>query len=73
MGSLARMLREVYLTIQNALAKLKELECDSNELHDIVLALPEVAVISDQEDLNENNLTKGGADLPDAPGEIELH
>ena len=69
-GLLARMPREDDLTIQDTLAKLKELEYDSNEPLNIVLALPEVAVISNEEDLDENDMTKGGADFPDAPGEI---
>ena len=45
MGLQARMPREVDLTIQDALAKLKELECNSNESLDIVLALPEVTIV----------------------------
>ena len=67
------MPREVYLTAQDALAAAEELECDENETLDIVFAPPEVAVVSVEEDLDKNNLTEGNTDLPDAPGEIELH
>ena len=38
----------------------------------IVLAPPEVSIVSDKEDLDKNNLTEGETDLPDAPGEMVL-
>ena len=64
---------EVYLTTQDALAKLKELECNNNnEPLDIVLAPPEVSIASDEEDLDEINLTEGGTDLPGASGKITV-
>ena len=53
------MPREVYLTAQDVLAAVEELECDENEPLDIDFAPPEVAVVSDEENLDENNLTEG--------------
>ena len=39
----------------------------------MIIAPPGVTVVSDEEGMDEDNLTKSEAMLPDAAGEIEIH
>ena len=67
------MSREVYLTIVEALAAIEELTDDDEHQIDLVVAPPEISVVSDKEGLDDNNLTENEMLLPDAAGLIEVH
>ena len=65
--------REVYLTTVEALAAIEELTEDDEHQIDLVIAPPEISVVSDEEGLDDNDLTENEMLLPDAAGLIEVH
>ena len=67
------MSREVYLTTVEALAAIEELTEDDEHQIDLVIAPPEISVVSDEEGLDDNDLTENEMLLPDAAGLIEVH
>ena len=64
---------EVYLTTVEALAAIEELTEDDEHQIDLVIAPPEISVVSDKEGLDDNDLTENEMLLPDAAGLIEVH
>ena len=64
--TLPYMSRQKFLTVEEALAAIE------GEL-DAVIAPPDVTVVSDEEGMDEDNLTESEAMLPDATGEIEIY
>ena len=67
------MSREVYLTTVEALAAIEELTEDDEHQIDRVIAPPEISVVSDEEGLDDNDLTENEMLLPDAAELIEVH
>ena len=66
------MSRQKFLTVEEAQAAIEGPEFGEGEL-DVVTAPPDVTVVSDQEGMDEDDLTESEAMLPDAAGEIEIH
>ena len=67
------MSREVYLTTAKALAAIEELTDDDEHQIDLVIAPPEISIVSDEKGLDGNDLTENEILLPDAAGLIEVH
>ena len=63
--------RQKIQTIE-ALAAIEGPEFGEGEL-DVVIAPPDVTVVNDEEDIDEDDMTKSKAILPDAAGKIEIH
>ena len=70
--TLPYMSRQKFLTVEEAQASIEGPEFGEGEL-DVVTAPPDVTVVSDQECMDEDDLTESEAMLPDAAGEIEIH
>ena len=67
------MSREVHLTTVEALAAIEELTDNDEHQIDLVIVPPEISVVSDEESLDDNDLTENEMLLPDAAGLIEVH
>ena len=61
-----------FLTVEEALPAIEGPEFREDEL-DVVRAPPVVTVVSDEEDMDKDDLAESKAMLPDAAGEIEIH
>ena len=61
-----------FLTVEEALPAIEGPEFREDEL-DVVRALPVVTVVSDEEDMDKDDLAESKAMLPDAVGEIEIY
>ena len=63
-----------FLTLSEALAALDETLCNEDDKNKyLVIAPPDVAVLSDQESVDEKDLVQDCFGLSDAVGEIEIH
>ena len=67
------MSREVYLTTVEVLADIEELTDDDEHQIDLVIAPPEISIVSDEEGLDDTNLTENEMLLPDAAELIEVY
>ena len=67
------MSREVFLTTVEALAAIEELTDDDEHQIDLAIAPPEILVVSNEEGLDDDDLTKNEMLLPDAARLIEVH
>ena len=61
-----------FLTVEEALPAIEGPEFREDEL-DVVRAPPVVTVVSDEEDMDKDDLAESKAMLPDAVGEIEIY
>ena len=52
---------------------MDEAPCNETKNIDLVIALPNVAMVSDEEAMDEKDLVQDCLGLPDAEGEIEFH
>ena len=66
------MFHQKFLTVEETPAAIEGPKFGEGEL-DVVIASPDVTVVSDKEDMNRDDLTESEAMLPDAVGEIEIH
>ena len=62
-----------FLTLNDAVAALDETPCNKDENVDLVIAPPDVAVVNDEEAMDEEDLEQDCLGLPDAAVEIEIH
>ena len=56
-----------------ALAALDEAPCNETKNINLEIVLPNVAMVSNEEAMDEEDLVQECLDLPDAAGEIEIH
>ena len=61
-----------FLTVEEAVAAIEGPKFGKGEL-DVIIAPPDITVVSDKEGMHEDDLTESEAMLPDAAGEIEIH
>ena len=61
-----------FVTVEEALAAIESLDIGECELN-VVIAPPDVTAVSDEESMNEDDMTGSEAMLPNAAGEIEIH
>ena len=66
------MSRQKFLSVEEALAAIEGPEFGEGEL-DVVIAPPDVTVVSDEEGMDEDDLTESEVMVPDATGKIEIH
>ena len=59
-----------FLTLEEALAAIEGSEFREGEL-DVVIAPPDVILLSDEEDMDEDKLTESEAMLSDTAGKIQ--
>ena len=71
-GPLPYMSPQKFLTVEEALAAIEGPEFGEGDL-DVVIAPLDVTVVSDEEGMDEDDLTESKSMLPDAAGEIEIH
>lgn len=67
------MPRKTFMTVEEAVASLYELEYNEGDEVDIVISPPDPAVVSDEEGMDEDDLIEDESMLPDAAGVIEVH
>ena len=70
--TLPYMSPQTFLTVQEAPTGIEGPEFGEGEL-DVVIAPPDVTVVSDEKGMDEDDLTESEAMLPDATGEIKIH
>ena len=62
-----------FLTLNEALTALDEMPCNEDKNIDHVNAPPNVAVISNEEAMDDEDLVQDFLGLPNAASEIEIH
>ena len=67
-----RCLAKNFVSVKEALAAIEGPEFGEGEL-DVVIAPPDITVVSDEESMDEDDLTGSKAMLADAAGELEIH